>query len=328
VKDPTGAVYRTLTCDRGDAGVRIDRVILRHLAGAARVTRTRVQRWIADGRVSLNGATEHKPAARTAAGDTIVIAWPEDAPAARASPVAEDAPVDVLFEDEHLLAVNKRAGVVAHPTYGHASGTLMNALLGHARAWPAGARPSLVGRLDKLTSGVVLVAKSARVHAALQRELASARSEKDYLALVYGRPPARGRIDLRLRRDPRDRRRVLASPHTGAPSLTEFERLGSSAAPGTRVSLVRCRLRTGRMHQIRVHLAARGWPIVGDPVYGESGWTGVDDPELAERLRTFPRQALHAWRLAFPHPATGQRVIVEADLPADMQALMFAVRRT
>jgi 23S rRNA pseudouridine1911/1915/1917 synthase len=329
VKDPTGAVYRTLACDRGDEGSRLDRVVLRHLAGAPRLTRTRVQRWIAEGRVAVNGSPQRKPAARVGAGDAIAIAWPDDTPLDRPGPAAEEAPLRVLFEDEHLLAVDKPAGMVAHPTYGHAAGTLMNALVGRARAWPDGTRPSLVGRLDKLTSGVVLVAKSAAVHAALQRELASARSEKDYLALVYGRLPARGRIDLRLRRDPTNRRRVLASPHTGSPSLTEFERRQSAAGPGLRVSLVRCRLRTGRMHQIRAHLAAKGWPIVGDPIYGEPRWADVVDGEIAERLRAFPRQALHAARLTFRHPVTGQRVIVEAPVPDDMQALVSALwRRT
>jgi 23S rRNA pseudouridine1911/1915/1917 synthase len=196
----------------------------------------------------------------------------------------------------------------------------MNALVGRARAWPAGARPSIVGRLDKGTSGIVLVAKSAAVHAALQR--AMTRAEKLYLAVVYGRPPLRGTIDLRLRLDPRDRRRVVASPDAGAASLTAFERLARAAAPPVGLALVGCRLLTGRRHQIRVHLAARGWPIVGDPKYGEPRWTRIADPAAAAALQAFPRQALHAWRLTVAHPIGGAPLRVDAPLPGDIGDLM------
>jgi 23S rRNA pseudouridine1911/1915/1917 synthase len=188
----------------------------------------------------------------------------------------------------------------------------MNALLWHAREWADGCRPSLVGRLDKLTSGILLVAKSAATHAALQREMTSSRSEKDYLAVVYGRVnTARGTIDLRLAVDGNDRRRMVASARDGVPSLTGFVRISR----GADLSLLRCRLVTGRRHQIRVHLAARGWPIVGDTTYataranGKPGWP-------------FPRQALHAWRVAFTHPVTGERVTLEALVPLDMKTLI------
>ena len=198
-----------------------------------------------------------------------------------------DAPavLDVVHEDDHLLAVNKPAGVVVHPTYKHAGGTLMNALRWHARGWPAGQRPSLVGRLDKLTSGLLIVAKTPAVHAALQRELASSRSEKDYLAVVYGRVnAARGVIDLGLGVDGNDRRRMVASAGAGLPSVTTFVRVARAGG----LSLLRCRLVTGRRHQIRVHLAARGWPIVGDPVYltaaanGTPRWSRIADAALAD----------------------------------------------
>jgi 23S rRNA pseudouridine1911/1915/1917 synthase len=223
---------------------------------------------------------------------------------------AEDGALDVLFEDEHLVIVNKPAGIVVHPTYRHTSGTLMNALLWHARESGWTGRPSIVGRLDKLTSGLVVAAKSPRMHAALQRQLLSLRSEKDYLAVVDARvTKARGPIDLRLARDPRDRRRVVASETAGVPSETRFERLGSAAAAGGVLSLVRCRLITGRMHQIRVHLAAQRWPIVGDPLYGKSG-------------SLFGRQALHAWRLSFVHPVTRTSVQVIAPLPRDLGTLL------
>jgi 23S rRNA pseudouridine1911/1915/1917 synthase len=142
---------------------------------------------------------------------------------------------------------------------------------------------------------------------------------------VYGRVNvARGEIDLRLAKDRRDRRKVVASPTIGAESFTQFERLARVAAPRAGLSLLRCRLGTGRTHQIRVHLAARGWPLVGDPMYGEPRWSQIDDPALAAALRAFPRQALHAWRVAFTHPMTRARLTIEAPVPHDIQTLLDA----
>ena len=318
---------RTLTTDRGDAGRRLDLVVRRHLADLQAATRTRVQAWIESGQVMVNGTTVRRAAARTALGDLISVTVPPEADTPRAAMAAENVGLQILYEDEHLLAVNKPAGVVMHPTYKNAAGTLLNALLWHARGWPPPSRPSLVGRLDKLTSGVVVVAKNAAIHAALQRAMATQDSEKDYLALVYGRVNvARGRIDLRLAKDRGDQRRVVASAASGAASLTRFERLARVAAPSAGLSLLRCRLITGRTHQIRVHLAARGWPIVGDPVYGEPRWTEVVDPPLAAALRAFPRQALHAWRIGVAHPVTRARLALEAPLPDDMQELLSVAR--
>jgi 23S rRNA pseudouridine1911/1915/1917 synthase len=317
------AAPRLLTADRGDAGRRLDLVVRRHLADLQAATRTRVQAWIEGGRVTVNGTTVRRTAARTALGDLVAVDLPADPDAPRAAMAAENVSLRILYEDDHLLAVDKPAGVVMHPTYKNSAGTLLNALLWHARSWPPGARPSLVGRLDKLTSGVVVVAKNAAVHAALQRAMAAQDTEKDYLALVYGRVNvARGRIDLRLAKDRRDQRRVAASATDGAESLTRFERLARVAAPVAGLSLLRCRLATGRTHQIRVHLAARGWPIVGDPAYGEPRWTQVADPGLAAALRAFPRQALHAWRVGLTHPVTGQRITCEAPLPEDFAELL------
>ena len=317
---------RILTADRGDAGRRLDLVLHRHLTDVGTASRTRVQRWIENGQVTVNGAPVRRTAARAALGDVVTIVFPGGVP--RPAMAAEDVRLDVLYEDDHLLALDKPAGVVVHPTYRHTEGTLMNALLWHSRGWPATARPSLVGRLDKHTSGIVLVAKSAAVHAALQRTMASKRSEKDYLAVVYGRVNvARGEIDLRLGRDRGDRRRVVASDPdaaSGAPSLTLFERIARVAAPRAGLSLLRCRLATGRTHQIRVHLAARGWPLVGDPTYGEPQWSQIVDPVLAAALCAFRRQALHAWRVAFTHPVTRDRLRLEAPVGQDLQGLLTA----
>jgi 23S rRNA pseudouridine1911/1915/1917 synthase len=316
---------RTLTADRGDAGRRLDLVLRRHLTDVDTATRTRVQAWIENGQVSVNGAAVRRVSTRAALGDVVTVMLPASDAAPRRVMAAEDIRIDVLYEDDYLLAIHKPAGVVAHPGYGNASGTMMNALLWHARGWPGAERPSLVGRLDKLTSGIVIVAKSAAIHAALQRALASGRGEKDYLAVVYGRVNvARGAIDLRLGRDRIDRRRIVASAESGAPSLTQFERLARVAAPRAGLALLRCRLVTGRTHQIRVHLAARGWPLVGDPTYGEARWPEIADPTLAATLRAFPRQALHAWRVALTHPVTHDRLLLEAPVPRDFEGLLTA----
>ena len=315
---------RELTADRGDAGQRLDRVLSRHLSDVTIATRTRIQRWIADGLVAVNGSSSRRVARRVAAGDIVSVALPLRA--RRPVMMAEATALVVLLEDEHLAIVDKPPGVVCHPTHAHATGTMMNALLWLAREWPAPQRPSLVGRLDKWTSGLLLVAKTAVVHAALQRTLADRGSIKEYLALVYGDVrPERGQISLRLSRDRVDRRRVAASTSTGAFSLTTYERVAAIEAPDTTLSLLRCRLGTGRTHQIRVHLAARGWPIVGDPVYGEPRWGAVADPTVSVALAAFPRQALHASRVAFQHPVTGERIDVESPPPDDMRGILDAL---
>ena len=323
-------VVRALTADRGDVGLRLDLVLRRHLADVDSATRTRIQAWIERGQVTINGRQTRRVATRAALGDVVGVSLP--AAAARSVMSAEPLPLHVLFEDDQLLVLNKPAGIVVHPTYKHVDGTLMNALLWHAREWPSGLRPSLVGRLDKDTSGVVVVAKSAAVHAALQAALAHAGrpgdrfgSEKTYLAVVYGRVrPASGRIELRLARDAGDRRRVLASDLTGAPSLTYFDCLGRTPGPGPGLSLLRCRLATGRTHQIRVHLAARGWPIVGDRIYGQPPKRDVVDAPLAAALRAFSRQALHAWQVQFTHPVARTALRIEAPIPPDLDSLLRA----
>ena len=315
---------RLLVTDRGDAGRRLDLIVRRHLADLSGATRTRVQAWIDEGAVSVNGQTVCRAAARLAAGDRVAVTLPDEV-AQRREPAAEDLPLEVLHEDEHFLAVNKPAGVVAHPTYLHPEGTVLNALLWRARAWQGADRPSVVGRLDKLTSGLMIAAKNPAAHAALQRALTSRRTEKQYLAIVYGRvSPATGEINLRLRRDPRDRRRVIASPSIGAASLTRYECVESVAAPRIGLTLLRCQLVTGRMHQIRVHLAARGWPIVGDAKYGQPLWRDVEERALRGVLASLARQALHAWRLVLVHPITGQQLALEAPYPPDLGRVLAA----
>jgi 23S rRNA pseudouridine1911/1915/1917 synthase len=300
--------------DRGDVGIRIDRVLLRHLAHLPGLTRNRIQRLIDIGAVSVDGTRVTRAASRVAAGAALTIDLPSARP--RKSPVAQSLPLSIVYEDADLIVVDKPAGQVSHPAFRHPTGTLVNALLAHARGqWT----PALVSRLDKGTSGLVLVAKSRHVQIALQHASSRDGIEKDYLAIVAGKPPARGTIDLGLDRDPWDRRRVTVRDRGGVPSVTTFARVKSVTVDGgSTVSLLRCRLVTGRMHQIRVHLAAKGWPVLGDPTY-KAPRTAVPGGFSLDR------QALHAWRLALAHPVSGGRIDVTAPLPQDMAGVLRAI---
>ena len=233
---------------------------------------------------------------------------PEEAPGfqsrvRRPPPEPEDIAINVVYEDDALIAIDKPPGMVVHPTYRNWSGTLLNGLLWHVRD-RAAVQPSIITRLDKGTSGIVLVALTPAIHAQVQRDGAAGRLRKEYLALVRGAPsPAADSIALPLARSPEDRRRVVVTP-AGQYCETRYEVLSTKSG----YSLLRCELVTGRTHQIRVHLASRGWPIAGDPTYGEPH-PGLD------------RQALHAWRIGMTHPVTRTALTIEAPLPADLRAL-------
>jgi 23S rRNA pseudouridine1911/1915/1917 synthase len=278
--------------------------------------------WIAEGRVRINGVPIFRPSERLALGDQVEALLPPPPPAGTA-PTAQEIPLTILYEDDWLLAVSKPPGMVVHPTIGHADGTLLNALLWHLKE--TGIRPGLVNRLDKGTSGVVLAAKSGALHGRLARAMRSRTAVKEYLALVYGAPRLeRGRIERGILRDPADRKRMIASRAEGRVSVTLYETVATSADPegGLPLTLLRCRLLTGRMHQIRVHLSAEGLPLVGDPLYGEPRWKGIRNPALAAACRDFPRQALHAHRLVVTHPVTGEALEVTAPLPEDLRGLL------
>ncbi len=345
---PVSYTWRTIAIDRGDHGVRVDRVLLRHLRDERSVSRNRIQKWIEAGDVLVNGAPPPRAAWRVQAGDDLQVRI-EEMPV-RTRPAGEAMDLAVLYEDDDMLAVNKPAGLVVHPSYKNTAGTLINGVLELAKTWPAGSRPSLLGRLDKYTSGVVIVAKRPAVHAALQRAMESRRIDKDYAAIVWGRPsPMRGTIDLALDRDPWDRRRITVTDRGGQPSVTKYERLSVSGGPPTLArqlasfgevspkrpaaakadtpgtfSLVRCRLITGRTHQIRVHLSARDWPIVGDAVYGLKKKIGTPTA-MDEVALAFPRQSLHAWRLSLRQPTTNAALEITAPLPGDMRQLARAL---
>jgi 23S rRNA pseudouridine1911/1915/1917 synthase len=321
---PARAATRLFRAAPADAGERLDRALKQRLAHIPTLSRTRIQAWIAAGRVRVNGQVARRPGERLRPGDEVAFALPEAAPLP--APPPQEMALAVLYEDDWLLALDKPPGVLVHPTVRERAGTLWNGLLFRAREWGEGRLPGLVHRLDRDTSGVLLVAKDRPVLAALARALRSPEAGKDYLALVHGRPAgAKGRIDLGILRDPEDRRRFAAVATGGQPSSTLWERLAEAErAP---LSLLSCRLLTGRTHQIRVHLAAQGWPIVGDPLYGaprDIRIGGIEDPEIRERCRSFPRQALHARRLAFVHPVTRERLEIAAPLPRDLQELLAA----
>ena len=303
--EPGGTIQ--FVADRGDARLRLDQVLVRRVREVSRMSRTVAQEWIDAGAVTIDGEAAARPSVRVREGAAIAVALPP-ATALRARPEPEEAALDILYEDAHLIAVNKPPGIVVHPSYKQTAGTLLNAVLWHVRG-RADAQPGILTRLDKDTSGLVVLALDARVHAAMQRDAAGGRVRKEYLAIVRGTPrPPGGRITLALAHDPNDRRRIIASPG-GMPSETIYEVLSPEIVGHTHLSLVRCELVTGRTHQIRVHLASSGWPILGDRVYGEP------DDRIA-------RQALHAWRISLPHPVTREGLTIEAPVPADMQALV------
>ncbi len=316
---------RVIRADRGDQGRRLDHVLLRHLTDLPEASRTKIQEWIESGCVLVAGSRPRKISSKVRTGDEIAVLLPAPPPP-KGAIVAEDIPLSVLFEDSEILVLNKPAGLVVHPAVGHRSGTLVNALLHRSKEWAGPAdRPGLVHRLDKDTSGVLVIAKTDRAMSKLGKAIKERRFfEKEYLAVVYGRAPLRkGHIDLRIQRDPGDRKRMATSKSEGRESSTFYEILSDSpVSPG--VSLLKCTLVTGRTHQIRVHLKAINLPIVGDPVYGSPRWKGLKDPALSEACRTFPRQALHAWRLGIRHPSTGAPMTFTAPLPDDMVGLLAA----
>jgi len=313
---------RSIRADRGDERRRLDRVLVRHLADVPEVSRTVIQGWIEGGFVEVEGEVAARAAEKVRTGDRIEVTfppWPPPPP----RPAPQEMPIEVIYEDDHLLAVAKPPGIVVHPAYGHREGTLLNALLWHAENDEReGGYVGLVHRLDKDTSGVLLAARTRLAHARIGQAIEARRLGKEYLAIVYGRPPVRkGQIDLRIRRDPADRRRMLTSHTEGKESTTRYQLVSEKKHGSENLSLLRLELVTGRTHQLRVHLAQSGMPIVGDPVYGEPRWRGIDDVELATACREFPRQALHAWRLRLEHPESGEELVLEAPLPRDMAEL-------
>jgi len=300
------------------AGLRLDRFLA---AAGQGWSRSQAARWIEDGRVLRNGRPS-KPSQLLSAGDVVDVSPPPPEPSEL---VPQDIPLDVLYEDEHLIAINKPPGLVIHPAAGNPDGTLVNALLAHCSdlSGVGGVeRPGIVHRLDKDTSGVLVVAKHDQAHRALSLAFRWRTTDKRYLAVVYGIPKtAEGVVDAPIGRHPTERKRMAVVPE-GRPSRT----LWSVRERFAGTCLVECRLVTGRTHQVRVHMAHLGHALVGDQVYAGKQWRNLSDERGAAACRDFPRQALHAWKLSITHPASGELMTFEAPVPADIQALLAALR--
>ena len=317
-----GPRRRQVSVPDSAAGGRLDKVLADALADLSRV---RVRALIEAGQVSSGGGTIGDPSARVKPGQTFDIIIPEPRPA---EPVAQAIDLDIIYEDDDLLVVDKPAGLVVHPAAGNPDRTLVNALLAHCGDRLSGiggvARPGIVHRLDKDTSGLMVVAKSDAAHAGLSAQFADRTLSRTYLAVVEGAPhPARGEIDAAIGRSPHNRRKMAVVRTGGKPALTRYrvkQRFGPPERP--LASLVECSLATGRTHQIRVHLASIGHPVVGDPLYrGRRAGVPADHP-----IRRFGRQALHATALRFRHPVRGDMARFESPIPDDMSYLIKDLR--
>jgi 23S rRNA pseudouridine1911/1915/1917 synthase len=302
------------------AAARLDKA----LAEASGLSRARVQALIAEGQVEIGGNRASSPSAKTTPGAHFRIAVPE---ATQPDAQPEDIPLTIVFEDQHLVVVDKRAGMVVHPAAGNREGTLVNALLHHCKGALSGiggvARPGIVHRIDKDTSGLLVVAKSDAAHEGLAAQFAAHSVHRRYIAVCAGHPsPAKGRIEARIGRSDGNRKKMAVlgkDSSRGKHAITHYsvlERLDHAA-------VVECRLETGRTHQVRVHCASIGHALLGDPLYGST-------PRAIRPLISqmeFNRQALHARELGFTHPVTGEILSFSSDLPADMAELIDELGR-
>ncbi len=324
-----------MVVDEADAGTRLDA----WLAGAVPdLSRSRAKALITGGSVAIGGATIDEPKRPVKPGELVVLDLPPPVPA---EPEGEDIPLVVVYEDDALIVIDKSPGLVVHPAAGNQSGTLVNALIAHCGASLSGIggvmRPGIVHRLDKDTSGLMVVAKTDRAHQGLADQFAdhgrTGPLERGYLALAWGAPDRpEGMIAHRLGRSTKNREKIeiKRGEEAGREAITHYgvvESYGGKGRPPL-ATLIECHLETGRTHQIRVHLAAIGHPVVGDRLYGAGFATKVGLlPEPARTLAAeFPRQALHAYLLGFEHPVTGEELHFESEIPEDMEALVEAFR--
>ena len=308
------------------AGERLDKALA---AGLADLSRSRLRALLDQGHVRCAGRTITDPSHRVKPGQIFDIFLPDPAPA---TPEAQAMPLQVVYEDEDVLVIDKPAGMVVHPAPGSPDMTLVNALLAYCGDRLSGIggvrRPGIVHRLDKDTSGLLVVAKSDRAHAGLAGQFGDRTISRTYCAAVWGLPsPREGVIEGAIGRSSADRKKMAVVRSGGKPAVTRYRLLRGF---GAAAALVECRLETGRTHQIRVHLASIGHPVIGDPLYGR-GRTAERARLVPEALQAplfaFPRQALHARRLEFRHPASGEIVAFESPLPEDMTALVECLGR-
>ncbi|UFN47934.1 RluA family pseudouridine synthase [Roseomonas sp. OT10] len=312
------------------AGGRLDRLLA---TASGSLSRSRVKALIEAGQLRRDGQPVTEPAEAVRAGSRYVLTIPPPEPA---TPQAQDIPLTILFEDADLIVLDKPAGLVVHPAPGNLDGTLVNALLAHAGDDLPGIggekRPGIVHRLDKDTSGVMVVAKSQVAHQALSEAFATRDLDREYLALAWGLPsPAKGEVEAAIGRHALDRKRMAVVGRQGARAgKAALTRYATERAWGTACSLLRCRLATGRTHQIRVHLSHIGHPLVGDPVYlrRTPAAARLLPAEARDTLLAFPRQALHAATLGFRHPVTGAPMAFSSPLPEDMAKLLMLLDTT
>jgi 23S rRNA pseudouridine1911/1915/1917 synthase len=323
-----GPSTETMNISAEQVGQRLDRV----LAGHSALSRTRLKALILEGAVTIGARTIRDPGYRVNAGETVAVEVPEPEPA---EPAGEAIPLNIVFEDDEIIVIDKPAGLVVHPAAGHATGTLVNALIAHCGDSLSGIggvkRPGIVHRLDKDTTGLMVVAKTDRAHQSLAAQFAdhgrTGPLRRGYLAFVWGAPARpKGTIDEPIDRHPKSRDR-MAVRAGGRAAITHWQVLERFAGPKKSekplASLIECRLETGRTHQIRVHLAHAGHPLLGDSVYGPGFKTkaGRLPPAAQEALGGLGRQALHAYLLAIEHPKSGRKLEFRSELPADLVRL-------
>jgi 23S rRNA pseudouridine1911/1915/1917 synthase len=324
------SVTETVTVRPEEAGQRLDRVLAARIPA---LSRSRLKALILDGQVTIAARTIRDPAAQVKSGDAVTVTLPPPQPA---KPAGEAIPLTIVYEDDAIIVIDKPAGLVVHPAAGHAQGTLVNALIAHCGDSLSGIggvkRPGIVHRLDKDTSGLMVVAKTDKAHRALSKQFAAKAEgelERGYLAFVWGVPDRpQGTIDAPLDRHPhaRDKRAVRAG---GRHAVTHWRLLEAFSGADSKpvASLLACTLETGRTHQIRVHLAHIGHPILGDETYATGFKTKASllGPKANAALQGLGRQALHAYLLAIRHPETGENLAFQSELPGDLRRLADAL---
>jgi 23S rRNA pseudouridine1911/1915/1917 synthase len=319
--DPQDGTVHTLTVAPSQAGLRLDRWLAESLPD---LSRSRLQALIDQGALRADEAVVTSASRKIKAGETYLLSVPPPEPAA---PLAQDIALDIVYEDEDLIVIDKPAGVVVHPAPGSPDSTLVNALLHHCGGSLSGIggvkRPGIVHRIDKDTSGLLVVAKHDRAHHGLAAQFALHSIERVYNAVVWGVPlPRHGQVEGPIGRNPVDRKK-MAIVGGGKPALTYFRVID---AFGDYASLVECRLATGRTHQIRVHMTSIGHPLVGDQLYGKGRLKGRAPEPAKSLLIAFQRQALHARTLGFEHPISGKKLLFESNIPKDFNELVKSLK--